>query len=66
MKNQLRVFRAQRGWSQAQLADLAGVARQTIIALEGDKYAPSLTLAFKLAKLFNTTVEQLFQPDVHD
>ena len=63
MKNRLKVLRAERDLSQAQLADLIGVARQTIIALENGKYAPSLPLAFKLARLFNKTIEEIFQPD---
>ena len=63
MKNRLKVLRAERDLSQAQLADHIGVARQTIIALESGKYAPSLPLAFKLARLFNKTIEEIFQPD---
>ena len=66
MKNRLKVLRAERDLSQAQLADLIGVARQTIIALENGKYAPSLPLAFKLAKLFNQPIEQIFHPDEPD
>ena len=66
MKNRLKVLRAERDLSQAQLADLIGVARQTIIALESGKYAPSLPLAFKLAKIFHQPIEQIFQPDETD
>ena len=60
MKNRIKVLRAERDWSQAQLADNLGVARQTIVALEAGKYAPSLTLAFKISKLFERTVEDIF------
>jgi putative transcriptional regulator len=63
MKNRLKVLRAERDWTQAELADRVGVARQTIIALEAGKYAPSLELAFKFSKLFGKTVEDIFQPD---
>ena len=60
MKNQIKVLRAGYDWSQAELADRIGVARQTIIALEAGKYAPSLPLAFKLSKLFGKPVEEIF------
>ncbi|HET6276852.1 MAG TPA: helix-turn-helix transcriptional regulator [Candidatus Cybelea sp.] len=63
MKNRLKVLRAERDWSQAELADQLGVARQTVIALEAGKYAPSLPLAFKIGKLFSRTVEEIFTPD---
>ena len=63
VKNRLRVLRAERDWSQAELADRVGVARQTIVALEAGKYAPSLPLAFKLGKLFDASVEEIFDPD---
>lgn len=63
MKNQLRVLRAQRNWSQATLAEKAGVSRQTINAIETGKYDPSLPLAFKLARLFEQSIEQIFIPD---
>ncbi|MHB8179166.1 MAG: helix-turn-helix transcriptional regulator [Vulcanimicrobiaceae bacterium] len=62
MKNRLRVLRAERDISQAQLADLVGVSRQTIVALEGEKYAPSLPLAYRLARVFGTRVEEIFDP----
>jgi putative transcriptional regulator len=62
VKNSLKVLRAEKDWSQAELADRAGVARQTIVALEGGKYAPSLPLAFKLSKLFQKPVEEIFDP----
>jgi putative transcriptional regulator len=60
MKNKLKVLRAERDWSQARLAEKVGVSRQTIIALEKDKYDPSLPLAFKLAKLFELPIEKIF------
>ena len=60
MKNILKVLRAERDWSQAKLAEQVGVSRQTIIALEKDKYDPSLPLAFKLADLFKLPIERIF------
>ncbi|HEY2468080.1 MAG TPA: helix-turn-helix transcriptional regulator [Terracidiphilus sp.] len=63
MKNQLRVLRAQHGWSQADLADRLGVSRQSVNAIETGKYDPSLPLAFKLAKLFETAIEEIFQDE---
>jgi len=60
MKNQLRVLRALKGWSQGELADQLGVSRQTINAIETEKYDPSLPLAFKLARLFKQPIERLF------
>jgi putative transcriptional regulator len=66
MKNRLKVLRAENNWTQADLADHIGVARQTIIALESNKYSPSLTLAFKFSKLFNLPIEQIFTPEEID
>jgi putative transcriptional regulator len=63
VKNRLKVLRAENDWSQAELADRIGVARQTIVALEAGKYAPSLPLAFKLSKLFRKPVEDIFDPE---
>lgn len=63
MKNRLRVLRAEREWSQAEVADRLGIARQTVNALETGKYAPSLPLAFKIAKLFEHPVDHIFDPD---
>ena len=60
VKNRLRVLRAEREWSQAELADHLGVSRQTINAIEVEKYDPSLPLAFKIARLFALPVEQIF------
>ncbi|MDE2480997.1 MAG: helix-turn-helix transcriptional regulator [bacterium] len=62
MKNRIKVLRAERDLSQADLADEVGVSRQTIVALEAGKYAPSLPLAFKLARVFACTVEDVFDP----
>ena len=62
MKNRLKVLRAENDWSQAILADKVGVSRQTINAIEKGKYDPSLPLAFKLARLFNLTIEEVFDP----
>ena len=66
MKSRLRVLRAEFDLSQAELADRVGVARQTIIALESGKYAPSLPLAYKLSKVFNKPVEEVFIPEPID
>lgn len=60
MKNRLHVLRAERRWSQAKLAEEVGVSRQTINAIETEKYDPSLALAFKLAKLFDQKIEEIF------
>jgi putative transcriptional regulator len=62
MKNKLKVLRAEQDWSQATLADKVGVSRQTINAIETGKYDPSLPLAFKLARLFNLAIEEVFAP----
>lgn len=63
MKNLLRVRRAERGWSQADLAERLAVSRQTINAIETSKYDPSLPLAFKIARLFETSIEEVFDPE---
>jgi putative transcriptional regulator len=63
MKNRLRVLRAEREWSQAELADRLQVSRQTVNAIETGKYDPSLPLAFSIAKLFDTSIESIFQSD---
>ena len=60
MKNCLRVLRAERSWSQQELADQLEVSRQSINAIETGRYDPSLPLAFKLARLFSTTIEAIF------
>jgi len=63
MNNRLRILRAERDWSQAELADALGVSRQTINAIETGKYDPSLPLAFKIALVFERAIENIFQPD---
>jgi putative transcriptional regulator len=63
MRNILRVLRAERGWSQAELADWLGVSRQTVNALETGKYDPSLPLAFKIARLFGRRIEDIFRDE---
>ena len=64
MKNMLRVLRAEREWSQQELADRLSVSRQTVNALETGKYDPSLPLAFRIATLFDRAIEAIFQPEV--
>lgn len=66
MKNKIRVLRAERNWSQARLADLLDVSRQTINAIENGKYDPSLPLAFKMARLFGRPIETIFDPNGDD
>lgn len=66
MKNRLKVLRAERNWSQAQLAEHVGVSRQTINAVETGKYDPSLPLAFKLAQTFGINIEAIFEAPVED
>ena len=61
MKNRLKVLRAERDWSQAVLAARLGVSRQTVNAIERGKYDPSLPLAFRMARLFNQPIEEIFQ-----
>jgi putative transcriptional regulator len=63
MENRLRVLRAERRWSQADLAERLGVSRQTINAIETGKYDPSLPLAFSIAKLFELKIEEVFSPN---
>lgn len=63
MTNRLRALRAERGWSQADLARRLGVSRQTINSIETGRYDPSLPLAFKIARLFEKRVEEVFLED---
>lgn len=63
MKNRLRVLRAEREWSQADLAARLGVSRQTVNAIETGKYDPSLPLAFDMADLFKLRIEEIFRRD---
>jgi putative transcriptional regulator len=60
MKNRLKNLRAERGWSQAELAERLDVSRQSVNAIETDKYDPSLPLAFKIARLFGQSIEAIF------
>jgi putative transcriptional regulator len=62
MKNRLKVLRAERNWSQADLAERAGVSRQAINAVETGKFDPSLPLAFTLAEVFELKIEEIFDP----
>lgn len=63
MKNNLRDLRAERGWSQAVLAEKLDVSRQTVNAIETQKYDPSLPLAFRIAEVFNIKIEDIFTPN---
>jgi putative transcriptional regulator len=63
MKNRLKVLRAERDWTQARLANALEVSRQTVNAIETGKFDPSLPLAFKAARLFNLTIEEIFQDE---
>ena len=60
MNNKLKVLRAERNWSQADLAEQLGVSRQTVNALETGRYDPSLPLAFRIAKTFGQPIESIF------
>lgn len=66
MKNRLKVERAERDWSQGDLAEALGVSRQTVNAIERGKYAPSLPLAFKIAGVLGKPIEALFIPEEGD
>ena len=61
MKSRVRELREKRGWSQAELAEQLDVSRQTVNAIETEKYAPSLPLAFKIARLFGLRIETIFE-----
>ncbi|WP_296597311.1 helix-turn-helix transcriptional regulator [Phenylobacterium sp.] len=63
MKNRLKVLRAERDWSQGDLAERLGVSRQSVNALETGKYDPSLPLAFRIARLFEMKIEEIFQDE---
>lgn len=63
MKNKLRILRAERDWSQGELAIRLGVSRQAVNAIETEKHDPSLDLAFKMAELFGLHIEEIFQPE---
>ncbi|MCB1057357.1 MAG: helix-turn-helix transcriptional regulator [Acidobacteria bacterium] len=66
MKNSLRVLRAERRWSQAEVAERLGVSRQTVNAIETSRYDPSLPLAFAIARLFERRIEDIFDPESGD
>jgi len=63
VRNRLRVLRAERDWSQADLAAALSVSRQTVNAIENGRYDPSLPLAFKVARVFSLRIEEVFSPD---
>ena len=63
MKNRLRALRAERAWTQHDLAERLGVSRQAAAATETGRYDPSLPLAFRIARVFESTIEELFDPD---
>jgi putative transcriptional regulator len=63
MNNHIKELRAEHGWSQAHLAELLDVSRQTVIAIETGRYDPSLPLAFAIARLFRQPIEAIFNPD---
>jgi putative transcriptional regulator len=63
VKNDLPLLRAQRRWSQADLAERLGVSRQTVNAIERGKYDPSLPLAFRIARVFDRPIERVFDPE---
>ena len=62
MKNQVRALRLENGWTQTDLANRLEVSRQTVYAIEAEKYEPSLSLAFKIARLFGQRIEDIFVP----
>ena len=66
MKNRLKVLRAERDWSQSELADRLEVSRQSVNAIETGKYDPSLPLAFRIAQLFELRIEEIFTPSTAD
>ena len=66
MKTKLKVLRAEKQWSQAELAGRLGVSRQAINAIETGKHDPSLSLAFKIGRLFQKSVEDIFEDEDHD
>lgn len=63
MKNAIKTLRAERGWSQAHLAEVLDVSRQTIISIENGRYDPSLPLAFKIARTFERPIESIFDDE---
>ena len=63
MNNHIRALRAERGWSQAELAEMLEVSRQSVNAIETGRYDPSLPLAFAISRLFGQPIESIFSPD---
>lgn len=61
IQNRIKVLRAERDWTQAYLAEMVGISRQAIISIEKYKYTPSLELAFKIAKVFNVSINEVFE-----
>jgi putative transcriptional regulator len=66
MRSRLKILRAERGWSQENLAMRLGVSRQTVNAVETGRYEPSLSLAFKIARLFGCPIETIFDPEADE
>jgi len=66
MKNKVKALRAERGWSQAELAARIGVSRNSIMSIENGRFDPSLPLAFEIAAVFGLTIEEIFQPPAKD
>lgn len=64
MKNKIRVLRAERRWTQADLGKELGISRNSVNAIENGKYDPSLPLAFRIARLFGKTIEEVFEEEV--
>lgn len=65
MENRLKTLRAEKGWSQAALGEQLEISRQSVNAIETGRYDPSLPLAFKIARLFECTIEDIFQDDLN-
>lgn len=63
MRNRVRELRTEHGWSQTELGERLGVSRQTVNAIENERYDPSLPLAFQIARAFGLTIEQIFMED---
>lgn len=63
IKNNLKVLRAKKNWTQAELAEKVGISRQAVISIEKYKYTPSLELAFKLAKVFGVDIKEVFEAE---
>ena len=61
IKNRIKILRAEKSWTQAELAEISGISRQAVISIEKYKYTPSLELAFKLAKAFDTDINNVFE-----